>query len=121
MIFFAGFVPLAAMAQQTTNITIANGSGLGQLCVAARNCFHPSVLRITAGTTVTWKNNDEFGHTVTNGSPYNTQVGDKFDSSFIAPGKAFTFTFKDTGTYHYFCEIHPWMKGEIDVIKDSTP
>jgi plastocyanin len=24
---------------------------------------------------------------------------------------AFTVTFQKTGTFNYFCEVHPWMRG----------
>ena len=115
-ILFAGFATFSAAAQQTTNVTILDGSGLGLLCVAERNCFDPPLLHIVVGTTVTWKNNDKFSHTITNGSPYDSQVGDKFDSGLISPGKEFSFTFRNAGTYHYFCELHPWMRGEIDIV-----
>lgn len=107
---------LPALAQQSVQVTITSSAGGGQSCVSAENCFDPPVLRIAVGTTVEWKNNDMFSHTVTSGSPYNSLVGVKFDSGLIAPEKSFAFTFKKTGTYHYFCEIHPWMKGEIDIV-----
>ena len=108
-------VSIPALAQQTANVTISNGSGLGQLCVAARNCFNGRVLHIETGATVNWMNIDKFSHTVTSGSPNDSQVGTIFDSGLIAPGKQFSFTFTKAGIYHYFCEIHPWMRGEVDV------
>jgi len=113
---FAGFATFSAAAQQTTSVTILDGSGLGLLCVAERNCFEPPLLHIVVGTTVTWKNNDKFSHTITSGSPYDNQVGDKFYSGLISPGKEFSFMFTNVGIYYYFCEIHPWMRGEIDVV-----
>ena len=40
-----------------------------------------------------------------------------FDSGNIATGKTFSFTFKDAGTYPFFCALHPaTMRGEIRVI-----
>jgi len=104
-----------AMAERTTNVLISDGSSLGQLCVAARNCFAPSVLHIGVGTTVLWKNVDKYSHTVTSGSPFDNHAGKVFDSGLILPGKEFEYAFNSAGTYHYFCEIHPWMKGEIIV------
>ena len=119
VILFGVFAVSPALAQQTSNVTITDGSGLGQMCVAARNCFNPHILHILSGTTVTWNNTDHFSHTVTSGSPYDDKPGMEFDSSLIAPDHTFTFTFEDIGTYHYFCEIHPWMRGEIDVTPNN--
>jgi len=33
------------------------------------------------------------------------------------PGSSNTFTvkFEKAGTYHYFCDIHPWMTGDVTV------
>ncbi|HJM26136.1 MAG TPA: plastocyanin/azurin family copper-binding protein [Nitrosopumilus sp.] len=30
-------------------------------------------------------------------------------------GSDYEFTFEDAGTYDYFCMVHPWMVGIIDV------
>lgn len=107
------------LAQQASNVTIAYDSGMDQLCVAERNCFNPTVLHVIVNTKVIWKNIDRFSHTVTSGNPYDNQTGTDFDSGLIVPGKEFSFTFNDAGTYHYFCEIHPWMRGEVDVTSIS--
>lgn len=104
-----------SLAQQASNVTITYDSGMDQLCTVERNCFNPTALHVMVNTTVIWKNVDRFSHTVTSGNPYDNQTGTVFDSGLITPEKEFSFTFKDAGTYQYFCEIHPWMRGEIDV------
>lgn len=109
-----------ALAQQISHVTISYDSGMDELCLAAKNCFNSQSLQITTGTTVTWKNTDQYSHTITSGSPYDKQVGTEFDSGLVSPGNEFSFTFQDVGTYHYFCEIHPWMRGQIDVINPSS-
>jgi plastocyanin len=38
-----------------------------------------------------------------------------FDSSLFMAGSTFEFTFDDAGTYDYFCMVHPWMTGIINV------
>ena len=70
--------------------------------------FGPATLKVAAGTTVTWTNQDSTAHTVT---------GDKneFDSGNLAPGKTFTHTFDKAGTFAYHCTIHPSMKATITV------
>ena len=40
----------------------------------------------------------------------------KFDSGQLAKGDEFEFTFEESGTYEYFCEIHPaTMSGRVVV------
>lgn len=63
---------------------------------------------IKAGTTVTWLNIDDTEHTTTS----NTGV---WGSPILAPGKSFSFTFNNPGSYPYHCEIHP-MTATIVVI-----
>jgi plastocyanin len=68
--------------------------------------FNPATLTITAGTTVTWTNNDNATHTIK--SP-------GFNSQDLAHGQTFAFKFDAKGTYDYSCGIHPAMTGEIIV------
>jgi plastocyanin len=70
--------------------------------------FHPSVLNVPVGATVTWTNNDPVAHTVTSDSGL-------WNSGPISPGGTFSYTFTTPGTYTYHCMIHPYMTGEIVV------
>jgi hypothetical protein len=67
-------------------------------------------LVISAGTVVTWTNNDTMPHTAT------SDTG-AFDSSTLAPGQSFSFTFATAGTFPYHCTIHgaQSMSGVIQV------
>ena len=68
-----------------------------------------------------WKNNDNALHTVVSGDPRNGPDG-IFDSSIINPGQNFSHKFNTSGTYDYFCMIHPWMDGKVIVKASlSTP
>ncbi len=86
--------------------------------------FVPSILNISMGTTVTWTNGDltlyksfevEQLHTVSSGSLESGNIGIDFDSGFLAAGKTFQHTFVSTGTFDYFCTIHPFMTGKVVV------
>jgi len=70
--------------------------------------FKPSSLTIENGTTVTWINNDGVDHTVVEGN-------ELFSSGTLTNGQNFSYTFTTTGTYNYFCSIHPDMRGNIIV------
>jgi plastocyanin len=77
--------------------------------------YNPSPLSIPVGTTVTWINNDNTGHTVTEGNPSGNTPANGFDSGILAPGKTFTHTFDTAGTIQYYCTLHPTMLGEVIV------
>jgi plastocyanin len=62
--------------------------------------FVPVTITVPAGTTVTWTNDDTVAHTV-------TSVTGAFDSGNIDPGKTYSFTFNQAGTFEYSCTNHP--------------
>jgi plastocyanin len=70
--------------------------------------FDPPVLTMKAGTTVTWVNNDDIPHLV-------SEKDGKFRSSALDTGDKFSQTFSAAGTVEYFCAIHPHMTGKIVV------
>ena len=77
--------------------------------------YNPSPLSVSVGTTVTWVNNDNTGHTVTEGNPSGNTPPNGFDSGILGPGKTFTHTFDKPGAVQYYCTLHPTMLGEIIV------
>ena len=74
--------------------------------------FTPPTLTVTAGTTVTWKNEDDSPH----------RIGDKngtFKSAALDTDDTFSHTFAAPGEYPYICTIHPYMVGKI-VVKPAA-
>ena len=69
--------------------------------------FGPQELKVKAGTTVTWTNEDDIPHTVVSANTFRSKVMD-------TDGK-FSFTFTTPGTYKYFCSLHPHMTGTVIV------
>lgn len=98
-----------------------------ELNTPAEVWYDPPILNIKVGDTVTWSNDDVEGHTVTSGtSPgrmgwLNHEQGSFgkpdgiFDSGIFAPNDSWTYTFEDVGVFSYFCSIHPWMEGIVNV------
>ncbi len=64
--------------------------------------FVPDIVEISKGTTVTWTNDDGVPHTV-------TSVSGAFDSGNIDPGKMYSYTFNQAGSFEYSCTNHPSM------------
>jgi len=70
--------------------------------------FEPREITVAPGTTVVWTNRDDVPHTVTSND-------DKFGSKAMDTDDTFSFTFKDAGTYEYYCSVHPKMTGKVIV------
>jgi plastocyanin len=70
--------------------------------------FNPSSITVQKGTIVTWIQMDSVQHTITSDDG-------AFESSPLAKGESWSFTFNTPGTYTYHCSPHPGMKGEIIV------
>lgn len=72
--------------------------------------FVPQVLKVRAGTTVTWvnreKRNNHSVHFVQEGLP---------ESDRFFPGETWQRTFDKPGVYPYVCGPHPEMTGTVEV------
>jgi plastocyanin len=73
------------------------------------NYFRPSTLDVSPGTRVRWTNRGRERHTVTSATGL-------WDSGDLGPGEYYSITFTRTGTYNYYCRIHPReMRGRLVV------
>ncbi len=106
-------VPPKVMGPFTGTILVPSGTGVPG-CDETNECFIPADVTVSVGTTITWSNDDTAAHTVTSGSPTDGPDG-IFDSSIFMAGTTFEHTFDEAGTYDYFCMVHPWMKGKVQV------
>ena len=78
--------------------------------------FSPDITNVSIGSNVTWINNDSQFHTITSGiEPDDPIVGQKFESEALSPKETFSYISNETGTFSYFCQLHPTMKGKIIV------
>lgn len=71
--------------------------------------YIPDPVEVPVGATVTWTNSDAAPHTAT------AQDRDVLQSGTLDQGESFSQTFAEAGTFDYFCEFHPDMKGTIVV------
>jgi len=72
--------------------------------------YEPDPVVVQAGGKVIWQNEDTAPHTA-------TADDGSFDTGTIEKGKIGSATFKEPGTYTYFCEIHPTMHGTVEVVE----
>ena len=70
--------------------------------------FVPATLTVPAGTTVTFVNDDDEPHTI-------TATNKSFDSEGLDTHGKWTHKFTKAGSFTYFCELHPYMKGRLIV------
>ena len=72
--------------------------------------YDPEPARVETGGKVIWQNMDSAPHTA-------TADDGSFDTGTIEEGKLKSESFKEPGTYTYFCEIHPTMHGTVEVVE----
>jgi plastocyanin len=77
--------------------------------------YDMSPVDVKPGRTVTWVNDDSAPHTATSGSPDSGPSG-KFDTGIIGPGQSSNQVMPaSSGVFEYYCTLHPYMKGMINV------
>jgi plastocyanin len=72
--------------------------------------YQPDPVVVQVGGKVNWQNQDTAPHTA-------TADDGSFDTGTIEKGKTGSETFKEAGTFTYFCEIHPTMHGTVEVVE----
>ena len=72
--------------------------------------YQPDPVVVQVGGKVIWQNQDTAPHTA-------TADDGSFDTGTIEKGKIGSETFKEAGTYTYFCAIHPTMHGTVEVVE----
>lgn len=130
LIFSLGILSLISTAYaEDYVIDIPYGAFNPELNTPAEVWYNPPVISITIGDSVTWYNDDREGHTVTSGEGSgrfgwmsdNFGTPDSyFDSDRFMPGDSWSFTFEESGTFSYFCTIHPWMEGVV-IVESEIP
>ena len=93
----------------------------GNAVSIVQKTFQPSTLTVHVGDTVTWTVTEAISdpHSVTSGSYKDAKPGTEFDSGIKLKnnGDSFSHTFAATGTFSFFCAVHPdTMSGTITVV-----
>lgn len=98
-------IPSEHAVIQTTTCEIEKGAAMK----TTNKSYYPQQIQITVGDTVQWQNNDTSIHTVTSDT-------DLFNSDMLMANDKFEYKFENPGNYGYYCMLHPWMKGSINVV-----
>ena len=72
--------------------------------------FSPAEITVPAGARVVWTNHDDIPHMVTDADNPKTIKSPPLDT-----GDSYSRVFVKAGTYHYFCSMHPFMRGTVVV------
>ncbi len=97
-----------------TNLVVTTvKSSRPDLCDKTNSCYLPYEISITPGESVTWLNEDSAFHSITSGNFENPDG--LFDSGHLDPSETFSYTFETSGTFEYYCTLHPWMQGFVIV------
>lgn len=72
--------------------------------------YQPDPVVVQVGGKVIWQNEDTAPHTA-------TADDGSFDTGVLERGKIKSETFKEAGTFPYFCEVHPTMHGTVEVVE----
>ncbi len=91
------------------NTDIANPVAVQKISIADM-AFSPKEITVKKGTKVTWTNSDGVNHDVRE-----TDGKTGPNSQALSQGQSYSFTYNETGTFKYFCSIHPEMTGTVTV------
>lgn len=72
--------------------------------------FHPARLIVSPGTRIVWINRDSDPHTV-------DSTKSVWSSQALDTDGTYARAFKVTGSFAYYCSIHPFMHGTVTVKK----
>ena len=115
-------IPVTFADHPTVEVQFGIGTGIPG-CEETDECYVPYEVTVDVGGEVTWINDDSAIHTVTAGIPLTDEAGtdypNGFDSGFVSSGETYTQVFEIAGTYPYFCQLHPWMIGVVNVEGDG--
>lgn len=87
--------------------------------------FSPATITVPVGTTITWTNMSASGSDHTTSSDVGG-TANSWDSGLTNPNASsglpnhFSFTFANTGTFTYHCNVHTFMHGTVIVTAATT-
>ena len=94
-----------------TTVSIVRGA----LNPISEQSYDPSPVTVKSGSTIRWVNEDLAPHTATSGSPEGGPSS-HYDTGIIGPGQSADQVMTlSKGVLEYYCTLHPYMKGTINI------
>ena len=98
------------------NVPFASPAAAATQQVMMQNyAYSPAALTVRVGDTVTWMQHDEAPHDVVT-----TSAPVAFRSPQLSAGQSWSYTFRQPGTYQYYCSVHPDMRASVTVLPAPT-
>ena len=128
----SAFLHAQALQSNETIVMIPKGSANPEVDITnltPKQWYDPREILVGVNDTIIWTNNDTEPHTVTSGTGggLNSFLSNSkgkpdglFDTGLFSPGSITSIKFNQSGTYYYFCTIHPWMEGIVRVQGNNT-
>jgi plastocyanin len=102
--------PPTSKPTSITTLTSTPVVGVTHVTITMTAKFQPASIQVPVGTTVTWTNNDNVGHTVT------FRNGMKDSGILLAGGVGtFRYTFTSKGIFPYYDKIDYYIVGVVTV------
>ena len=116
-------VAARAAAVTAAALAVLAGPALSadQTVSIANNRYTPSEVTINQNEKVTWRfDGPDTNHSVTSDPPgqaesFDSDPGRNPSSADHPPGSTFSHTFTRTGSFTYYCKVHPNMRGRVNV------
>jgi plastocyanin len=108
-LMLSGLVPALA---RSADADTSYGDGMVRVVIVkiGNFTFEPATVTVSAGTQIKWINQDDVPHTVTG-----TDAGSPLHSPAMDSDETYSIVASTTGTFKYFCAIHPHMVGTVVV------
>jgi plastocyanin len=110
------FSPIPPGANSEPNmIPGTNANGMNTVIVNNARSYSPTIIDSTGNAKVVPPN----GNFVVSGNEQYINSGwlipKSQEKAYPGSSNTFTVAFQKSGTYHYLCELHPWMVGQVVV------
>ncbi|MGK3207181.1 cupredoxin domain-containing protein [Amycolatopsis sp. MEPSY49] len=106
---------IAALLLALTVPFAAPAAAATQVVMMQDYAYSPAALTVRVGDTVTWMQHDEAPHDVVT-----TSAPVAFRSPRLSAGQTWSYTFRQPGTYSYYCSVHPDMRASVTVLPAPT-
>ncbi len=103
--------PTTTTAAPTTTAQIVEQELSDTAAISIENFSYSGAVEIISGQKVIFTNNDVYSHTAT---------ASEFSTGNLKSGESAEITFNTSGTYEYFCSLHPYMTGTIKVLTSNS-